>query len=434
MPLLSIAGINVDFPRDPYKCQLDYMEGVIRALSTGTNALLESPTGTGKTLCLLCATLAWQESKRSKPMELVYSNGSSLDGSKTNPGIKAPPVMIVYATRTHSQLAQVVSELKETSYKPRMTVMGSREQLCIHEKVSKLKKSVLNHACNSLNSKRSCMYRNNLDNYIETGSSSDSSSMMDIEELVKLGTHRKICPYFHSREYSPGADLVLLPYNYLLDSTIRKTLKLDWSRCIIIFDEAHNLERVASDAASFSLCSTDIALCIQEMKQVLTILRDEQQNTSSSTENDSKSSQTPAITVTSSSSNNTIQKPSLQSVVHILKALFEFEQRIDSLQMKPSYPSYASQSGPGSSPSLPGLMYPGHWLGQLLSACALCSEQVSSYFYIILFMCCKVLLFKYLNIYYIYTYINVCIYRMFLVYEVLISVGFNLISIKPLYL
>jgi Rad3-related DNA helicase len=56
--------VVVEFPYEAYPCQLDYMTRVIEALQTGQNALLESPTGTGKTLCLLCATLAWRESLR----------------------------------------------------------------------------------------------------------------------------------------------------------------------------------------------------------------------------------------------------------------------------------------------------------------------------------------------------------------------------------
>lgn len=66
-----------------------------------------------------------------------------------------------------------------------------------------------------------------------------------------MGRKNKICPYFYSRESSTTADLVLMPYNYLLDSSIRASLKLDWENSVIIFDEAHNLERVASDAGAF---------------------------------------------------------------------------------------------------------------------------------------------------------------------------------------
>ena len=66
MPTYDIAGCPVDFPFEAYSVQLVYMEKVVLALEQGSNALLESPTGTGKTLCLLCAALGWRRAQVGK--------------------------------------------------------------------------------------------------------------------------------------------------------------------------------------------------------------------------------------------------------------------------------------------------------------------------------------------------------------------------------
>ena len=49
------------------------------------------------------------------------------------------------------------------------------------------------------------------------------------------------------------SDLILMPYNYLVDSKIRDNYKIDFENSIIIIDEAHNIERVAEDVASFDM-------------------------------------------------------------------------------------------------------------------------------------------------------------------------------------
>jgi hypothetical protein len=67
-----IGGLPVEFPYQPYGSQFAFMGRVISTLNQAQkeghcHALLESPTGTGKSLSLLCSTLAWQHHYKPAP-------------------------------------------------------------------------------------------------------------------------------------------------------------------------------------------------------------------------------------------------------------------------------------------------------------------------------------------------------------------------------
>ena len=48
MPVFEYNSVKVEFPFEPYTIQQEYMRRVIDSIQTHPNAMLESPTGTGK--------------------------------------------------------------------------------------------------------------------------------------------------------------------------------------------------------------------------------------------------------------------------------------------------------------------------------------------------------------------------------------------------
>lgn len=289
MPDVMISGIPVSFPFEPYDVQKTYMERVIESLQNSTNALLESPTGTGKTLCLLCSSLAWLLVKKAQlQMNAQVGNFSEHSGfsdtlrenikvgagkqNKDNTSWGMPK--IIYASRTHSQLTQAMQELKRSSYKHvKAVVLGSREQMCIHPEVSKEVNNMNKvHMCGLKVKTRTCHFYNNVDSKKEDRAVRDD--ILDIEDLVTVGKKIKCCPYYLAKALKQDADIVFMPYNYLLDPKSRKANGVELLNNIIILDEAHNVEKMCEESASLQIRTTDVALCIDELTSVMRTFSD----------------------------------------------------------------------------------------------------------------------------------------------------------------
>uniref|UniRef100_A0A2N9EY99 Helicase ATP-binding domain-containing protein n=1 Tax=Fagus sylvatica TaxID=28930 RepID=A0A2N9EY99_FAGSY len=52
------------FPYEPYSIQIDFMNSLYHSLNKGGVSMLESPTGTGKTLSIICSALQWVVDRR----------------------------------------------------------------------------------------------------------------------------------------------------------------------------------------------------------------------------------------------------------------------------------------------------------------------------------------------------------------------------------
>ncbi len=193
------------------------------------------------------------------------------------PGEAARLPLIIYASRTHSQLSQVASELRKTTYRPRVGLIGSRDQLCSNPSVASLtsngakttvcRRLVESAACDQYNRVEGTMRR--LGDLQEGNLLADAKApIFDIEDIVSLAKRHRACPFFLSRQGLADADLVIMPYNYLVDSKSAGTIAgLSRANAVVIFDEAHNVEGSCSEAASAEFTTEDLRGCLRELKE-----------------------------------------------------------------------------------------------------------------------------------------------------------------------
>jgi Fanconi anemia group J protein len=150
-------------------------------------------------------------------------------------------------------VAQVIGELKKTSYRPRTCVLASRDFYCINGAVKQRKDR--DAECRRLLAENRCRFAEGAERLV--GNKALRENPWDVEELVTLGRKCGACPYLAAKAIAQEAEFVVCPYNYLLDWKVREALSVRLKGAVVVVDEAHNISDSLMEASS---CDVDLVV------------------------------------------------------------------------------------------------------------------------------------------------------------------------------
>jgi len=224
------------FPYEAYPQQAEFIEDVQKNVARGGVLIAEACNGFGKTISTLSGLLP--------------------AGRK-----------IIYATRTHEQVRQVLLELKsinENSSEGYSAVnLASRSFLCVNQDCRGLPSGEAREVCHSLRKAGECPYSHEME-----APPKGLPKVLGWKGLVKVGKRMKICPYFLSRRLAKEADVVVAPYPYVFNPMIRYMTGLDLEGKILILDEGHNIDQVGEEVLSDTLTERGLSAAAEELKLI----------------------------------------------------------------------------------------------------------------------------------------------------------------------
>ncbi len=242
------------YPHRPH--QTEFVSLVASTAAKRRHVVLESGTGTGKTVCALCGAL-----QEALPQ-----------GRK-----------VLYLTRTNSQEKQVIMELRRIAQKAPvfgLAIQGRQVTCPLVRQDPDLKggnPEELARLCRE--KKKKAMQGDGGCRFFAETMAADRDAIAawcrqqlpTAEEFVEYCEKYRYCPHELMKELAAEADVIAAPYAYFFIPFIRHSL-LNWMNVsledlFIIIDEAHNLPDYTRDVESFSLSTWTLDAVGREIEE-----------------------------------------------------------------------------------------------------------------------------------------------------------------------
>ncbi|HKZ47201.1 MAG TPA: ATP-dependent DNA helicase [Thermoplasmata archaeon] len=241
------------FPYPYRRGQERIVAAVVEAVARGGHAVLESGTGTGKTVAAVYAALREAEER---------------------------DLAVLYLTRTNAQQRQVITEVR------RIGAYGlglqGRNHLCAllrtdpefaHGNWEELSRACRERKSRELRGEEGCQYYAGLLTAdLEKEAEWCRNEVPVPEDFQRIMEHRGICPYEMNKLRIPEAQVVAAPYVYLFHPAVRNALFSWMNRAredlIVIVDEAHNLPEYARGLGSSRFSRWVLEQCFREIDEV----------------------------------------------------------------------------------------------------------------------------------------------------------------------